>query len=367
MARGVRQGRPGAPLWALVVLAGLSLPFAGQAQAQSAETVTPFPVSTVTVETTTHAQEYQLTGTIAALDSYSAGFRDGGRVISVNADVGDVVRAGDEIAAVDPTQAQAGFNSAQASLDAANAALVQAQQARDRAASLLERGSGTQADLDSATESFLTAQASRDQAKARLEAARQTLEDTVLTVLRDGIITERTAEPGQVVGAGQPIGTLASLDGREAVFYVPNVKDLMNVKGEDVTLTPLEGGEALTVQVTEVSPVVAPNGTVTVKAEIPAGQGRLYTIGEAVVGRIVLEQPPGITIPWQALNADARGPAVWVLDPASNRVALRPITVDEYHSKTVDVAEGLEDGDIIVTGGSHALYPDRLVAVKEAP
>ncbi|QPM88799.1 efflux RND transporter periplasmic adaptor subunit [Pseudooceanicola algae] len=332
----------------------------------SAQGDNAFPVGVVTVRQTLQVNRHSLTGTIQALDSFSAGFRDGGRVISVLVDVGDVVRVGEQIAQIDPTQAQASLNSAQATLDAAEASLVQSRQAQTRASGLLERGSGTQADLDSATEAYLTAQASRDQAAAQLEAAQQTMEDTALTATEDAIVTERSAEPGQVVGAGQSIVTLASLEGREAVFYVPNLPELDEVMGIDARLTPLGGGDGVSMPVTEISPVVASNGTVTVKVAIEGDAARRFIIGEPVIGELTTESEPGISIPWTTFNATQEGPAVWVYDPETGQVHLQQITIGRYRSSTIEVASGLDDGDLIVTAGSHALYPGRHVVVKES-
>lgn len=342
----------------------LPLPLA----AQSAEEAAGLPVQVVTVRTAAPKRTMRLTGTIEAQDSYPAGFRDGGRVISVAVDVGDILRKGDEIARVDPTRTEASLRSAQASLDAAEAALSQADQARSRAQSLLERGSGTQADLDSATESYLTAQASRDQAEAQLDTARRASEDTVLTAVDDAIVTDRSAEPGQVVGEGQTIVTLASLEGREAVFLTPDDPRLSGMLGQEVTIHPLDetlGGGQIRVPVSELSPVVDDNGTVTAKAAFTGAEAQGFTIGEAVVGELDLTDRPVISVPWSALTSGAGGPAVWTLPAGSDQVVLTRIEIDAFTRDTVEVASGLADGDRVVSEGSHALYPGRRVIVLE--
>lgn len=324
------------------------------------------PVEVVSVETVPRSRDYRLTGTIEPAESYSAGFRDGGRVISVSVDVGDVLRPGDEIARVDPTQTNASLNAAQASLDAAQAALTQAEQARDRAQGLLDRGSGTQADLDSAKQSYLTALASRDQASAQLASAQRAAEDTVLKAVEAAVVTERTAEPGQVVSAGQGVVTLASESDREAVFLMPDLKNLDELLGRDVVLTPIDGGESLIVPVTEISPVVESNGTVTAKARITGDHVGKLTFGEPVIGEITHSGAQIISVPWSAMSASAEGPAVWLLDPDTGKVSLRQIVVDAYTRDAVEVSDGLEDGDVVVAQGSHALFPGRTVSVKEA-
>ncbi|MBR9764579.1 MAG: efflux RND transporter periplasmic adaptor subunit [Rhodobacteraceae bacterium] len=325
----------------------------------------PLPVEVVTTRTVAPERSYRLTGTIEALESYPAGFRDGGRVISVAVDVGDVLHEGDEIARVDPARIEAGLRSAEASLDAAEAALDQAEQAQTRARSLLERGSGTRAELDQARESFLTARATRDQAAAQLDTARRAVEDTVLTATHDGIVTERSAEAGQVVGAGQPIVTLASLEGREAVFLTPDDPRLADALGSDVVVRLLEGTTRTVVPVTEVSPVVTQTGTVTAKAAITGEAARRFTIGEPVVGELRLKDTPVVSLPWTALTSAAGQSAVWILPEGRDRVQLVPVEISAFTRDQVEIASGLEDGVQVVTAGSHALYPDRRVVVLE--
>ena len=66
------------------------------------------------------------------------------------------------IARIDATQAEAALSGARATVVAARVSLLQAEQARDRAQNLIERGVGTRAQLDSAEEAFIAARASLD-------------------------------------------------------------------------------------------------------------------------------------------------------------------------------------------------------------
>lgn len=367
---GTPTRRGALALLALPALITLALP----PVARAAEEATPvaasapasaLPVTVVDARMTAPERSIRLTGTIEALDSYPAGFRDGGRVISVAVDVGDEVQKGDEIARVDPTRTEAALRAARASVDATQAALDQADQARTRAESLLERGSGTQADLDSATEAYLTARAARDQAEAQLATARRAFEDTILTAVDDAIVTDRSAEPGQVVGEGQPIVTLASLEGREAVFLTPDDPRLSDILGQEVAIRPLEGEVRLRVPVTEVSPVVAETGTVTAKAAITGDVAHGFTIGEAVIGELRLTGRPVISVPWTALTSAEGAPAVWLLPEGSDRVELQQIEIEGFTRDRVEVASGLTGGDRVVAEGSHALFPGRQVIVLE--
>jgi membrane fusion protein, multidrug efflux system len=350
------------------ILAGLALtPDQGMAQEPPAAMAeTPLLVEIATARSAQMSIDIRLTGTIQAEDSYAASFREGGQIVEMNVDVDDRVEAGEVLARVDPTRAAAAAAAARALVGAAEAALRQAEQARDRAVSLLESGTGTQAQLDAAAEAFLMARSSRDQAATQLIKAEQALEDTVLRAVGDAIITERFADPGEVVGAGQSVMTLASESGREAVFLAPDVAGLNSFVGQSVRLIVLEGDDAsFEAALSEVSPVVAETGTVEVKVALAAEQGADLPIGTPIEAEAELVQGRAITVPWSALTAMAEGPAVWTVDPDSMAVRLTPVMVAGYADDVVQIIEGLTEGDLVVGAGSHALYPGRIVTPAE--
>jgi multidrug efflux pump subunit AcrA (membrane-fusion protein) len=84
-------------------------------------------------------------------------------------------------------------------------------------------------------------------------------------------------------------------------------------------------------------------------------------LGSAITATTSLDAVGSIEIPASALTAIDGAPAVWVVDPGSMAVALRPITVDRFTPATVLVLEGLAPGDMVVTAGVQALRPDQIV------
>lgn len=334
------------------------------AAAQPARAEDPLPVEILTAAATPRTIDYQLAGTIEAPDVVIAGFRNGGRILSVAVSAGDRVIRGQELARVDPTQAQAARDAAQAALTGAEAALTEAQANYDRVTTRLAAGVATRAELDGATQALATSRASRDQARAQLSKARRAVEDCVLRAPQDAIVTDRAAEPGQVVGPGSTVVTLASDSRRQAVFYAPDSVDLDAFIGQALDLALIDRPETrLSARLTEVSPVVdAATGTVRVKAEIATLPQGDPLLGTPVLGHLALTLPPAIQLPWDALTATAQGPAVWTVDPASHAVALTPVTVSAYGEDTITLAAGLSPGQQVVGAGSQLLYPDRIVS-----
>ena len=319
----------------------------------------PLLVEIVTAEQSSPTRDYTLVGIVEAQNSYPASFRSGGLITDIFADVGDHVAAGAEIARLDATTAQAQRDAAQATLEAVAARLKQAEQSRDRVEASLSRGTATQADLDEAVQSFLSAQSSYRQAQTQLDKAQQGLNDTTLHAIEDVIVTERNAEPGEIVGAGASILELAT-DGRlDAKFYVPDIGNLNSVIGLPVAITPIDGGETIIAFVAEVSPVVSVAGTVEMTAHLPNDTD--LPLGGLVEARVTLDSDPVITLPADALFVTANGPAVWVIDPATMTVSPRAITIASYREAEIAISGGITAGEQIVGAGSQVLYAGREV------
>ena len=322
----------------------------------------PLPVQLVTVAVTPDVVDYRLAGTIEAPDTIPAGFRDGGRILSVAVQVGDRLAKGAEIARVDATQAEAGLEAATAQANGAEAALTQAASAQARIEAQVASGVATRAELDAANQQLAAAVSARDQAATQVAKARRAVDDTVLRAPQDVIVTARAAEPGQVAGPGQTVVTLAADARRVAVFYAPDSVNLSAFVGAPLDLAAMDGDLTLQATLTEVSPVVdAATGTVRVKAEVTNPPADQPLLGVPILGHVVINNPPVIHLPWEALTASADGPAVWRVDPSTHAVALAPITVASYAAGEVLVASGLQAGDVVVGAGSQMMYPGRVV------
>jgi hypothetical protein len=340
----------------------LAAAFVLLANAACAETLS---VDVVTASVISIPTEVALTGVLQAVNAFPVAFAQGGRLISVQVQEGAAVVAGQELARVDPTQADAALRAALANLQGADAGLRAAEQANDRAQGLLKQGAGTRADLDNATKTLIAAQATHDQATAQAAKARTAQDNTVLRAPRDGTVTARLADPGDVANPGQKILTMAATGGLEGVFNAPDGVDLEAFLGSPVTMTPIDHPDlTLNAKITEVSPLVdAHTGAVVVKAKLDAGAPAGVVFGTAVVGRLQVPQPAAITLPWTALTSLDGKPAVWTVDPSALTVTQVPVSVSAYGGDVIVVSGGVQAGEIVVTDGSQLLYPGRHVAI----
>ena len=88
-------------------------------------------------------------------------------------------------------------------------------------------------------------------------------------------------------------------------------------------------------------------------------------LGATVNGVMTTTQDAMIEVPASALTRSDQQPAVWVVDPASNTVALRPVEVKRFGEYLVAIADGLKAGDVVVTAGVQALHPGQQVRLLE--
>ncbi|HRZ63263.1 MAG TPA: efflux RND transporter periplasmic adaptor subunit, partial [Rubrivivax sp.] len=119
-------------------------------------------------------------------------------------------------------------------------------------------------------------------------------------------------------------------------------------------------------KVREIAPRADPvTGTFQIRVRLidPPAAMRL---GTTVTGRMTLDAAPAIEIPATALVRAGGTTAVWVVDPTTKAVSQREITVGSAGEASVQVKSGLADGDIVVTGGVHALRPGQKVSLLAA-
>lgn len=326
----------------------------------------PTRVDVVVAEKKAHSRVAFLTGVVSARVTGNLAFRTSGRVTERLAEVGQHVSKGDVLARLDPTEQQADIAAAQANLDAANAQLQQATTNFARQKDLLPKGLTSQRVYDQAQESLLVAQGSVDTANAQLANARENLTFTELVASADGIITTRSIETGQTMQAAQTAYEIAEDGDRDAVFNVPEIIVAANAAPPPIALQLLARPDVkANGKIREVAPVLDPTtGSVRVKAEIP-NTPEAMTLGAAIVGTVTGPSQDVIQLPWSALYSQGGRPAVWIVDPASKVVALKPVEVAIYEDGAIFVNGGLESGEHVVVAGAQLLSTGQVVEPVE--
>jgi RND family efflux transporter MFP subunit len=326
------------------------------------------PVRVLTIESRAVGDTIALTGTVQAQTEINESFRIGGRLIERAVEIGDTVRPGQLLARLDPQNEESSLLAARAQLVAAQAQLVEARNNHARMRDLVAENAVSRAAFDQAVAVLQTAESQVNSARANVNLAENRLSYTQLNATAAGVVTARGAEPGEVVGAGSMVVQVAREGARDAVFDVPaQVKDSAARKATVSVALVDDPKVTATGTVREVSPRADPvTGTFAVRVQIndPPATMRL---GSTVSGRIKLDAAPAIQIPAAALVRADGGTAVWVYDPEAGTVAARSIAIAGSNETTVQVASGLNPGDVVVTAGVQALRPGQKVRPLETP
>jgi len=320
------------------------------------------PVRTIVVEERAGSVALTLTGRIEAEDEVPLAFRIGGRVLENHATLGERMQRGDLVARLEAQNEQNQLRAATASLAAAQAQYALASAHYDRQRTLLRQGWVTRAAYETAEKGKKTTAAQVDAAEAQLSAAEDLLGFTELRADQDGIVTTVGPAAGEVVTPGQMIVRVARQDGRDAVFDVP-AQVIRSAPAAPDIMVALADDPSVKVRghVREVSPQADPvtrTFKVKVTLENPPEAMRL---GATVNGTMTTTQDAVIEIPASALTRSEQQPAVWVVDPASSTVSLRPVGVKRFGEYLVAIADGLKAGDMVVTAGVQALHPGQPV------
>jgi RND family efflux transporter MFP subunit len=331
----------------------------------------PEPIRPVRVAQVIEAgggEEVTLNGTIQAEDTISLAFRVGGQLIARTVNVGDRVEAGQVVARLDPEPAQNSVDAARANVAAAMARLVEARNTVARYEPMLERGFVARQQFDRAVETRNAAEAQVEAAEAQLRTAENQFSFTKLVADAAGTVTARGAEPGEVVAAGQMVVQLAREGGRDAVFdFPPRVKDALSAYTRIEVVSSTDPGVRAVGRVREVSPQADPvTRTFQVRVGLSDPPDALR-LGSSVTGKVPRGGATGLRIPAAALTRADGQPAVWVVDPDEQRVALRAIDVLGFELDNVLVEHGLAPGELVVTAGVQSLRPNQQVRLLGAP
>ncbi|MCA6927285.1 efflux RND transporter periplasmic adaptor subunit [Pectobacterium versatile] len=324
------------------------------------------PVKTLVVMPAMSREPVTLTGEIRPHEETVLGFRLDGRVLNRLMDVGASVKRGDVIATLDARDSENQLRSAQADLASAVSAERLAKSNFSRMKALAPGGAIARVQLDEAQANWDAAVSRRESAQATVKGAQERLSYTQLTAAQDGVITTVSVNPGQVVSAGQEVVRLASLDGRDAVFDVPERLVNPSLPSRVIRVSLLsEPSVQAEGRVRDISPQADPvTRTFRVRVTLTSPPAAMV-LGASVNGAIQQSDTAVIELPASALTRQGDKPAVYVVNAEAQTVRLQPVTIARYSDTAIFVAEGLKQGDRVVTAGVSKLRPDEKIRLDE--
>ena len=160
-------------------------------------------------------------GEVRAREEPPLSFRIPGKLTRRLVDAGSRVTAGQALAELDPVDARLQSEASRAALLSAESDLALAKAEMTRYQNLADKQLVSRSLYDARVAQLKAAEARVRQARAQNSASGNQVAYSVLRAPRDGVISQRLAEAGQVVAAGQAVFLLAADGEREVAIAVP--------------------------------------------------------------------------------------------------------------------------------------------------
>jgi multidrug efflux system membrane fusion protein len=303
-------------------------------------------------------------GNVNALNTVTVKTRIDGQLLRFNFQEGQTVRAGEELALIDPRPSEAQLAQAEAARFRDEATLQNTQRDLQRYADLYHAGVIPQQQYNTQQSQVKVNEGNLQADAAQIRQARLNIDYCHIKAPITGRIGIRFVDPGNMVHASdanglvvitqmQPIAALFTLPEDE----LPKIRGRMNGSGLPVEAwsrdnsAKLADGRLLTID-NQIDPNT---GTFRCKAVFDNADGALFP-NQFVNARLQVDvRRHALTVPSAAIQHGAQGTYVYVVKP-DKTADMRPVQV-ELSEGTTSVVTGVNEGEQVVTDGADKLQP----------
>lgn len=310
-----------------------------------------------------------VSGALRAVDSAMVKARVGGELQGLTVREGDSVKAGQEVARIDPTEARARLRQAQQQADAAKSQVdINLRQYTNNRA-LVDQGFISATALVTSQASLEAAQSSYQAAVAAADVARKALEDTVLKSPITGLVAQRLAQPGERVAVDARIIEVVDLSRLELEALI-NPADSVAVRTGQKAQLSVEGIAApVSATVVRINPSAqAGSRTVPVYLRVDQAPGATpLRQGLFVQGTLETGRADVLAVPLDAVRTDK--PVSYLQMLKDGRVAYAEVKTGRravVDGQTLVAVEGIAEGTVVIAGRIGQLREGTSLAVTSA-
>jgi membrane fusion protein (multidrug efflux system) len=290
----------------------------GETARAAAEALKTAPVYTLSARDVVAVQALELTqtvgisGSVQALQTAAIKARTAGEIQGLSKREGDTVKAGEVVARIDSTEAQARVRQAARQAESAASQAAIARRTLDNNQALVRQGFISATALETATANLAGAEATHEAALAALDIAKKALADTTLRSPLSGQIAARLVQNGERVGVDTRVFDVVDLSGFEMEAAITPA-DAASVKVGQTAQLQVEGlPQPVDATVSRINPSVqAGSRSVLVYLRVPATEGMrqgLFARGHIVSGAV-----NALAVPQSTVRNDKPQPYVQVL------------------------------------------------------
>jgi len=350
----------------------------------------PQPVTATVVTSQSVPVWFTALGTVTSPSLVNVMPRVAGLLESVNYKQGQMVKAGQLLAQIDPRSFTIAVEQAKAQLEQTQAQLTGAQHDLSRYELLLKQDSISAQQVADQRATVAQLKANLDVNRAALDNARLQLSWTRITAPVSGLAGLRTVDAGNMVAATGAIGSGNSTNNGAGGNAVP-IAVIAQVQPVDVTfalpqqqigtvVSQLMGGKELETQAWDArnrsllatgkliaadNQINTATGTLNLRAEFGNTNLKLFPNQFVNIRVLVNTIPDAIVVPSTAVAVGAPGTYVYVI-AANDKVALRTVKTGVTYNDLTQIVSGLQPGERVVSDGLDRLRDGRIVQVVQA-
>jgi RND family efflux transporter MFP subunit len=325
----------------------------------------PLPVTVAPVKSVRWEKRLLLAGTLLPAQEARLSAEVEGRVEKTRAEVGDLVKAGQELAQIDTASYQGMVNLNTANLNKAEVRAENETRNLERLEKLRASGAVSSTAYDEAVAVQKAAVAEVAAAKAQLGAASTALKRSTLRAPFDGSITARLVTEGDFARVGTVMFQIVDDSALRFRGEIPE-RDAARVKAGQSVRVRVEAwpDKVFEGKLTWVNPAVSPDTrSVGVEARIE-NRDRVLKAHLFARGEIVTDSAAEVlVVPAESVVSFVGVDKVYVI--AGGKAQPREVRLGERRSEEQSILSGLEAGEPVIAGGASKVQPGSPVIVRE--
>lgn len=295
-------------------------------------------------------QDFTANGNFIPSQQLNFSSENAGRVTQVLVDEGSRVSKGQTLAIIKADQLNVDVESAQATY---NNALKD----KERYENAFKTGGVTQQQVDQAKLNLSTAEARLSQAKIKVG-------DTYIRSSINGVVNKRMVEPGTVVAPGTQLFELVDISRLKLQVTVNEGQVAQLKEGDKVNIrVSVFPDKDFSGKVTFIA--AKADNTLSFPIEIELASNPGYQVKAGMYGTAVFSFPsqaPVVLIPRSSFIGSVSSNQVFLIKSDST-ATLRKVTAGRVMGDKVEVLEGLNEGDVVITSGQINLNEGSKVSV----